>query len=1434
MCLPDSDKENPSFLGNDSLNTEFLAVYVVAGNGTKGYLGNKDSPIGKRSEEIAQMKSSYVLKRKENVIFETHDNSNSKNTNKILISSNAIDSGELLATNEKETHNILNNSESLKNGGVSIAEGILMEENKIVPMWKDLEPHGSEKKSDLNILPAGINEFGQIALKRLTKQSSNNINHNSEKSHSKIEKTVTKTNEDIQVNKLLNAVPNLCQKGYKFERCNTNVDIKGNNLLDLKVPSSCLKGCKCKECKSCLNVERDNQVIDNKCKEQKSKPYFLLKQGNRNKEPFIKSCIDMGDKLNDSVSSLLVHGTIHVLPITSLTCAPFHEDVKKVLECFSEVSPLQNYSWPAVMRCMNVCIIGNQKSGRAMTYLPGICTLELLRDELYLELPKNTISPSTLILCSGAKTAKKTFNTIVKLLENASKIIHVALAITPINKCCLNQLKQKVDILVATPNSLVTLLSNRTLTLMRLCGLVIEDADIVLKKFSTAIDKLLNLIQSMLNQRSCNYTIQMIVVSEQWTQSIENFLKSLIRVPIVCIESYLEAAIYGNANFNFHFLESRFKMKKLLELLHNNMEICQTVVICNENEEVVALKQFVTIYIIKSLFVTNDMSERDILDIELQWLHSSVGKHCVLFCTGEIFSTFFSITNAVTLVHYSLPSTWTQFVNRFKCMLNSYISPLTTKTPKHWTSCKVHIFVDKCSDKVFPKLLQLLTRLQVTPPPNFQTLYENTIYVKEQKKIKMKIELCRNFKLFGNCAQVQCKMRHVISKDLDYSNDLPQNGVIKFKIIGVQDVTHFTIQLLTHIDIDGNIHKFETNDDLEISLKKALNSLNISENDVKLNCLYVYSNNEHYKRCVVTNILSVTSANVSIYCLDTGEVMDVAYSSLYVLPKEFHNIPPQVVYVHLADLVPPDSDDTWSFYSKNVVEEILHNASCTIEDGSYALGTILLKLGNELWLNNIKLYVAMDTTKLTLNKLNLRNVLLEKRLVERREILSDLYKACVNVNIELPSYDTHTITAKIKMKQVLPQWAQLDETKTVEVYIALVDSPSLFYVRLKKFHELFLQLQNEIQEAVAKPFYPSISEVFVDKCYLAKDPVGSTYARVIVKEIKDEVVTVFFVDYGDFTIANKSELKHLSDELIKKLPFQCIQCHLYGVQPVRNGWQFSVTDKLLELSYEPDSDYYRTFRVRSCVTETCKGTGRRKYSVILVDTLNNNVMINQLLIDYGDAVESINESLNEKISLFNDKDEENLKTSRSMEFNDPVFFIKNRRGERTASPKHTNSTRTRPELPPSLALPPSDYSTPNICWYQTETNIYIRILLPNENEYTLSVIRGKLLFFCTTYDEKIYKFNLYLYNYVERNFHPTLSGPFIEVTLKKREQIQWPRLIRSTQKIQFIKYDFAKCVDVTEQEDLTWKDDEDIEKYLNYFVSDEDCSDSDFDAEIKD
>lgn len=83
-----------------------------------------------------------------------------------------------------------------------------------------------------------------------------------------------------------------------------------------------------------------------------------------------------------------------------------------------------------------------------------------------------------------------------------------------------------------------------------------------------------------------------------------------------------------------------------------------------------------------------------------------------------------------------------------------------------------------------------------------------------------------------------------------------------------------------------------------------------------------------------------------------------------------------------------------------------------------------------------------------------------------------------------------------------------------------------------------MSLQKEIQKAITEPNYKSEFDVKINKFYLAKDPGGDEFCRAQVKCIDDDNVTCYYVDYGDFSIVKKSELKFLPDYLITKLPFQ--------------------------------------------------------------------------------------------------------------------------------------------------------------------------------------------------------------------------------------------------------------------------------------------------------
>ncbi|KAF2900961.1 hypothetical protein ILUMI_05225, partial [Ignelater luminosus] len=411
-------------------------------------------------------------------------------------------------------------------------------------------------------------------------------------------------------------------------------------------------------------------------------------------------------------------------PVAYVNEAPFHKDIHRVLRLFKAAYTIPSYAWSCLMRNFPVCTVNSAKSGKTMAYLPAICSHLLDRQERYDELSGKTISPLAIIVCPRSKTAEEVYDTMKKLMEYSSNKPDCILAIPPVDKQCLNNFQKQCDALVTTPLTLLSLLRSRIITVKRVCHLILEETDILLEKFSKEIDSLLNLMQSMLEHRNCGQSVQMVISAAHWTQRLENLIKKLNITPLICIASYLEAALYGRADIKMHFLQSKHKMFTLADLLKDTAKKYKTVVICSNNNEVDEAKEYLDTAGIDTLFVYDTLEKQEIMELEMRWLNAHVGKNLVLICTDQTYNCFLNISNSVQLIHYSLPDTWTQFSNRFGCLIDNHVSPLLTNKPNNWIPCRVHIFVTETSTKQYPKLIQWLLRMNIQLPPGFTECFK--------------------------------------------------------------------------------------------------------------------------------------------------------------------------------------------------------------------------------------------------------------------------------------------------------------------------------------------------------------------------------------------------------------------------------------------------------------------------------------------------------------------------------------------------------------------------------------------------------------------------------------------------------------------------------------------------------------------------------------
>lgn len=158
--------------------------------------------------------------------------------------------------------------------------------------------------------------------------------------------------------------------------------------------------------------------------------------------------------------------------------------------------------------------------------------------------------------------------------------------------------------------------------------------------------------------------------------------------------------------------------------------------------------------------------------------------------------------------------------------------------------------------------------------------------------------------------------------------------------------------------------------------------------------------------------------------------------------------------MHFANIVPPDNDSTFSSHSVRVVEHILRNAEDKFDSKIYKGRIRLLLKGNVIWLDNIVLSHAVKDYEVTV--LYLKEKLLKSKVAEYKEsALEDLFELCRAVDIPVPKYQIVQNKVEVEERKVKPFYAFLEEDIAYnEVYFRSGNSPSQFFVCLKKYHSL--------------------------------------------------------------------------------------------------------------------------------------------------------------------------------------------------------------------------------------------------------------------------------------------------------------------------------------------------------------------------------------------
>ncbi|XP_076752241.1 tudor domain-containing protein 7 tapas isoform X1 [Xylocopa sonorina] len=186
-----------------------------------------------------------------------------------------------------------------------------------------------------------------------------------------------------------------------------------------------------------------------------------------------------------------------------------------------------------------------------------------------------------------------------------------------------------------------------------------------------------------------------------------------------------------------------------------------------------------------------------------------------------------------------------------------------------------------------------------------------------------------------------------------------------------------------------------------------------------------------------------------------------------------------------------------------------------------------------------------------------------------------------------------------------------------DVYVTMAAHPGNFTVQPFRdkgsLEKMMLQLQ-EVCQAYKGPS-PTPESVREGKLYAAQHTDGHWYRVCISSIIEENMVSVYFCDYGDISVMPINKLQPLKSQFVE-LPYQAIKARLAGIRPINVDWSVEDSLRFQELVVEKG---FVSIVVESKPDGLSPADTVLGLKLIDVDT-NEDIYIDQLFVQEGRAM----------------------------------------------------------------------------------------------------------------------------------------------------------------------------------------------------------------------
>ncbi|XP_015587926.1 tudor domain-containing protein 7 [Cephus cinctus] len=418
---------------------------------------------------------------------------------------------------------------------------------------------------------------------------------------------------------------------------------------------------------------------------------------------------------------------------------------------------------------------------------------------------------------------------------------------------------------------------------------------------------------------------------------------------------------------------------------------------------------------------------------------------------------------------------------------------------------------------------------------------------------------------------------------------------------------------VSHVEDNGDVYVQTKSESLTylVHLLNRLNSTGLSQDDVKKSSVSVIDTTKLYYGQSIKDgnwyrakVIDIASQPLKMFLVDFGKITTVARKNLLSLEKlsdVLAKFPYQAVKVRLSTLQN-------SKLTEKMVARLIELAPHTepllakvVRPGNRGLPP-LVELFKRIQPDNILISInntlALEPELLRTDGDGNNNNTHSRKRVER-----SISRNITNGDVDAPK--------SLKPPEISDIGGYYD------VHVTMAAHPGNFTVQpfndMINLQAMMVQLQERCSKYQGSPM--TRETVKEGRLYAAKHIDGHWYRVCISNIINEQIVTVYFCDFGDVSVLTLDKILPLTREFLE-LPYQAIRARLVGIKPTNIDW--SVEDCLRFQQLVVDRDFV------SIVTESGPDRLSPADTVLglrLIDVSSDeDIFIDELLVDEGRAL----------------------------------------------------------------------------------------------------------------------------------------------------------------------------------------------------------------------